>query len=222
MLLPDLFLQAPSDPVAKEVSRAFAVYRAKPSDAALRALLELVQQGGHGAAACVALTKVGRRHTQPAATVGSAHVGFCRSLHAVWRQILPLLLRILRLQASVLHSAAALLRRPPNEAAAVELLIQAAEAAVRGALQFKSAQLLVGALVMYLFPANPGWYRATFNPCRASAPRMQRQWPALPFLLSVCRMPLWRCWRCAWGRPIRAIAGRWLAICFKRARRRGP
>jgi len=77
-------------------------------------------------------------------------------LHAFWRQILPLLLRILRLQASVLHSAAALLRRPPNEAAAVELLIQAAEAAVRGALQFKSAQLLVGALVMYLFPANPG------------------------------------------------------------------
>ena len=80
----------------------------------------------------------------------------CRSLHAFWRQILPLLLRILRLQASVLHAAAALLRRPPNEAAAMELLIQAAEAAVRGALQFKSAQLLVGALVMYLFPANPG------------------------------------------------------------------
>ena len=106
--------------------------------------------------------------TERCGPAGAAGFGLCRSLECFVETDplppLPPLWRILWLQASVLHAAAALLRRPPNEAAAVEMVIQAAEAAVRGALQFKSAQLLVGALVIHLCPADSGWSRMTFNP----------------------------------------------------------
>lgn len=145
----------------KAVQDAYASYRSRQDDASLEALVQLVERGDGGSAACMALAKARcyccRCHCRPLCAwhvVGApvflgASSGLCLP---AWQPfmlgMLPggcdaTLLPPAGRQASMLHAALRAGEGEAGEAEAARLLQQAVEAATHGVLRYKSAQLLV-------------------------------------------------------------------------------